>query len=144
MQPLRTGLGRTVPELNVDGLGQLHLGTFEKTLFSMVTPQIEEILTERAFDSVLILGIEVRAISMQGPTPSAPNRTVIYFRSLLSVPRLCAPNRVGPPRQRLSRACPGGRRFERKQRRGPYRSRNDAPGWRSDLDQRVLFIRANG
>ena len=47
-----------MPELNVKELGSLHLGTFDKTLFSMVIPPVENIL-ERDFQSVLILGIEV-------------------------------------------------------------------------------------
>lgn len=61
-----TGLGPTVPELNVNELGPLHLGTFDKTLFSMIIPQIDLILKDGHFKSVLILGIEVRVISMQG------------------------------------------------------------------------------
>lgn len=61
------GLGPTVPELNVDELGSLHLGTFDKTLFSMVIPQIDAILKDHGFESVLIVGIEVRT----GPTPGA-------------------------------------------------------------------------
>ena len=53
------GLGPTVPELNVQDLGSLHLGTFDKTLFSMVIPPVEAILKEHGFNSVLIVGIEV-------------------------------------------------------------------------------------
>ena len=56
------GLGSTAPELNVQDLGSLYLGTFDKTLFSMVIPQVEAILKERDFESVLILGIEVRLV----------------------------------------------------------------------------------
>ena len=58
------GLGATVPELKVNELGPLHLGTFDKTLFSAVIPPIEALLKGRNFESVLILGIEVREISM--------------------------------------------------------------------------------
>ena len=58
------GLGPTVPELNVNGLGSLHLGTFDKTLFSMIIPKIDETLKERCFESVLIIGIEVRASAL--------------------------------------------------------------------------------
>jgi hypothetical protein len=42
-------------------LGSLHLGTFDKTLFSMIIPPVEAILKERDFKSVVILGIEVRS-----------------------------------------------------------------------------------
>lgn len=51
-----------MPELNIQDLGSLHLGTFDKTLFSMVTPPVEAVLKERDFKSVLILGIEVRLV----------------------------------------------------------------------------------
>jgi nicotinamidase-related amidase len=59
------GLGKTVPELDVHELGSLHLGTFDKTLFSLVIPQIEAILKQHDFKSVLILGIESHVCVMQ-------------------------------------------------------------------------------
>jgi len=46
----------------VQDLGPLHLGTFEKTRFSMVIPQVEAILKDHHFRSILILGIEVRSV----------------------------------------------------------------------------------
>ena len=55
------GLGSTVPELKLEDLGSLHLGTFDKTLFSMVIPPVEAILKQRNCESVVILGIEVRS-----------------------------------------------------------------------------------
>lgn len=55
-----TGLGPTIPELDVEQLGPLHLGTFSKTRFSMDIPEIDAILKQHGFQSVLILGIEVR------------------------------------------------------------------------------------
>jgi len=58
-------LGPTVPELNVQDLGPLHLGTFDKTRFSMVIPQVEAILKEHHFKSILILGIESHVCVMQ-------------------------------------------------------------------------------
>ena len=63
------GLGATAPELDVNELGPLHLGTFDKTLFSMVIPPIEALLKQHNFESVLILGIEVREISMWQALP---------------------------------------------------------------------------
>lgn len=51
-----------MPELNVNDLGPLHLGTFDKTIFSMLIPPVEAILKERDFKSVVILGIEVRLV----------------------------------------------------------------------------------
>lgn len=59
------GLGVTVPELDVNELGSLHLGTFDKTLFSMVIPQIEGILEQQDFKSVLIVGIESHVCVIQ-------------------------------------------------------------------------------
>jgi len=54
-------LGPTVPELSPTfmDLGPLHLGTVEKTLFSMVTPEVTSILKDHNFQSVCIFGIEV-------------------------------------------------------------------------------------
>ena len=43
-------------------LGPLHLGTFDKTRFSMIIPPVEAILKERRFRSILIVGIEVRSV----------------------------------------------------------------------------------
>ncbi|PSS36855.1 hypothetical protein PHLCEN_2v1283 [Hermanssonia centrifuga] len=52
-------LGDTVPEIDLQNLGPLHLGTLEKSLFSMVTPELEGLLRHHNFKSVIIMGIEV-------------------------------------------------------------------------------------
>ncbi|KAF9779558.1 Isochorismatase hydrolase [Thelephora terrestris] len=75
------GLGATVPELNVNELGPLHLGTFDKTLFSMVVPPVEAILKQHDFESVLIVGIEVREISMRR---SIPRRSLVTHVHVLA------------------------------------------------------------
>jgi hypothetical protein len=46
--------------IDLTSLGPLHLGTFEKTLFSMATPEVISLLNERGFKSLVLLGIEVR------------------------------------------------------------------------------------
>ena len=53
-------LGPTVPELSPAELGPLHLGTFEKTLFSMATPDVLSLLEKHNTKSVVLFGIEVR------------------------------------------------------------------------------------
>lgn len=52
-------LGNTVPEIDLASLGPLHLGTVEKTLFSMVTPEVQALLQQHNFKSVIVMGIEV-------------------------------------------------------------------------------------
>ncbi|CCM04025.1 uncharacterized protein FIBRA_06182 [Fibroporia radiculosa] len=54
-------LGSTVPELDVESLGPLYLGAIEKTLFSMLTPEVKSLLKERNFKSVVLFGIEAIA-----------------------------------------------------------------------------------
>jgi hypothetical protein len=57
---LPTALGYTAPEIIIDSLGPLHLGTIEKTLFSMVTPEVKSILNANThIKSVVLVGIEV-------------------------------------------------------------------------------------
>lgn len=51
-------LGQVVPEIDVSGLGELYLGPFEKTLFSMVIPEVEEAMKNRDIKSVILFGIE--------------------------------------------------------------------------------------
>uniref|UniRef100_A0A8D0GZE9 Isochorismatase domain containing 2 n=1 Tax=Sphenodon punctatus TaxID=8508 RepID=A0A8D0GZE9_SPHPU len=54
------GLGRTVPELGADGIP-----TYEKTCFSMVTPEVErEMAAVPGLCSVLLCGIETQACIM--------------------------------------------------------------------------------
>jgi len=84
-----------VPELNIHDLGPLHLGTFDKTLFSMVIPPVEAILKERYLKSVLILGIEVR-LACEGPRSGASSSCTNDLGSP-SVSRLRDANNFGPP-----------------------------------------------
>ncbi|KAK7696584.1 hypothetical protein QCA50_001242 [Cerrena zonata] len=58
-------LGPTVPELDVASLGPLYLGAVEKTLFSMATPEVLNILQERSIRSVILLGIEAHVCVLQ-------------------------------------------------------------------------------
>jgi hypothetical protein len=55
------GLGPTIPELALGTLGSLHLGTFSKSLFSMVTPEVTQAIASRKppVKSVILCGIEV-------------------------------------------------------------------------------------
>ena len=57
---LQTALGPLDPALDLGELGDLHLGTFDKSTFSMVTPDIENILKSRpTIKNVVLFGIEV-------------------------------------------------------------------------------------
>ncbi|TFY82518.1 hypothetical protein EWM64_g1489 [Hericium alpestre] len=58
-------LGPTVPELPAEPLGDLHLGTIEKTLFSMATPEVISILKERHMHSIVLFGIESHVCVLQ-------------------------------------------------------------------------------
>jgi len=59
-------LGSTAPEIIIDSLGPLHLGTIEKTLFSMVTPEVKAILnTNSRLKSVVLFGIESHVCVLQ-------------------------------------------------------------------------------
>jgi len=59
-------LGSTAPEIIIDSLGPLHLGTIEKTLFSMVTSEVKAILnTNTRLKSVVLLGIESHVCVLQ-------------------------------------------------------------------------------
>jgi hypothetical protein len=58
--PTLTALGYTAPEIALDSLGPLHLGTLEKNSFSMVTPETKAILSNHTHvKSVVLFGIEV-------------------------------------------------------------------------------------
>lgn len=60
------GLGPTAPEIDLESLGDLHLGTFSKTAFSMVVPPVQEILKERShINSVVLFGIESHVCVLQ-------------------------------------------------------------------------------
>ena len=56
-----TALGNTVPEIDLASLGPLHVGTVEKTLFSMITPEVHAALEHHNAKSVIVMGIEVRS-----------------------------------------------------------------------------------
>ncbi|KLO16386.1 Isochorismatase hydrolase [Schizopora paradoxa] len=58
-------LGHTVPELNVGQLGSLHLKTVDKTLFSLVTPEVENVLRSRSVKSAILMGIESHICILQ-------------------------------------------------------------------------------
>lgn len=48
-----------MPEVDLQSLGSLHLGTVEKSLFSMATSEVDAYLKQHNFKSIIILGIEV-------------------------------------------------------------------------------------
>lgn len=52
-------LGNTVPEVDLESLGPLHLCTVQKSMFSMVTPEVHALLQEHNFKSIIVMGIEV-------------------------------------------------------------------------------------
>jgi len=58
-------LGSTVPEIDLQTLGPLHLKTVEKTLFSMFTPEVEAILKKHDLKSVVLFGIESHVCVLQ-------------------------------------------------------------------------------
>ena len=62
LRHLSAALGKTDARLNLASLGPLHLGTVEKTLFSMATPEFLSVLDKRPFQSLVLMGIEVRSI----------------------------------------------------------------------------------
>lgn len=62
------GLGATVPELTSALLSlpaHLNLGLFSKSLFSMITPEVETAIQQRdtPVRNIVLFGIEVRLIS---------------------------------------------------------------------------------
>jgi len=61
------GLGPTVPELALGTLGHLHLGTYPKTLFSMITPDLINLLATRQppVKSIVLFGIESHVCVLQ-------------------------------------------------------------------------------
>ena len=62
LRHISAALGKTDDRLNLASLGPLHLGTVEKTLFSMATPEFFSVLDKRPFQSLVLMGIEVRFI----------------------------------------------------------------------------------
>ncbi|KAF8583979.1 Isochorismatase hydrolase [Ramaria rubella] len=61
------GLGPTVPELALSTLGPLHLGTYQKSLFSMIVPDIVTLLSSRQtpVKSIVLFGIESHVCVLQ-------------------------------------------------------------------------------
>ncbi|KAH9482898.1 Isochorismatase domain-containing protein 2A [Psilocybe cubensis] len=58
-------LGPTDPAIDLQSLGPLLLGTFDKTLFSMVVPEVQDILASRQVSSIVIFGIESHVCVLQ-------------------------------------------------------------------------------
>ncbi|KAF8211497.1 Isochorismatase-like protein [Mycena galopus ATCC 62051] len=59
-------LGPTDPAVNLDSLGDLHVGTFDKTLFSMLTTEVLAFLDTRpGIKSVVLMGIESHICMLQ-------------------------------------------------------------------------------
>lgn len=55
----RLALGPIDPQIDTSSLGPLYLGSFDKTRFSMITPDIKAILDARPHTtSVVLFGIE--------------------------------------------------------------------------------------
>ncbi|KAF8607656.1 Isochorismatase hydrolase [Ceratobasidium sp. AG-I] len=52
--------GNTVPELMYDHLDNLQLGIYPKTKFSMITPEVEEIIQRNRINGVVLMGIETQ------------------------------------------------------------------------------------
>jgi len=59
-------LGPIDPDIDLSSLGTLFLGTYDKTLFSMVIPEIQELLVDQShITSVVIFGIESHICVLQ-------------------------------------------------------------------------------
>ncbi|KAJ7237210.1 Isochorismatase-like protein [Mycena haematopus] len=59
-------LGPTDPAVNLDSLGALHVGTYDKTLFSMLTTEVLACLhTRPAIKSIVLMGIESHICVLQ-------------------------------------------------------------------------------
>jgi len=59
-------LGPTDPAIDLESLGSLLLGPYDKTLFSMITPGVNSILETRPkIDSIVIFGIESHVCVLQ-------------------------------------------------------------------------------
>ncbi|KAJ6516252.1 Isochorismatase-like protein [Mycena sanguinolenta] len=59
-------LGPTDPAVDLDSLGALHIGTYDKTLFSMLTAEVLDCLHARpAVKSVVLMGIESHICVLQ-------------------------------------------------------------------------------
>ncbi|KIJ70413.1 hypothetical protein HYDPIDRAFT_105126 [Hydnomerulius pinastri MD-312] len=60
------GLGSTTSDIDVASLGDLHVATIEKSLFSMMIPEVKALLSERPqIKSVVLFGIESHVCVLQ-------------------------------------------------------------------------------
>lgn len=70
---LLQALGHTDTAIDLASLGPLHIATIDKTLFSMLTPEVKGILSARPhIKNVIVMGIEVYA-SFVTTRPSQPS-----------------------------------------------------------------------
>ncbi|KAF9076633.1 Isochorismatase-like protein [Rhodocollybia butyracea] len=61
-----TALGPTDPDVDLASLGDLHLRTIDKTLFSMIVPEVRDILIAGSNDkNVVLMGIESHICILQ-------------------------------------------------------------------------------
>ncbi|KAH7916713.1 Isochorismatase-like protein [Hygrophoropsis aurantiaca] len=59
-------LGKTDPDIDLASLGDLHIATIDKTLFSMVIPEVTTLLKSRTdIQSIVIFGIESHVCVLQ-------------------------------------------------------------------------------
>ncbi|KAF7301566.1 hypothetical protein MIND_00722100 [Mycena indigotica] len=59
-------LGPTDPAIALESLGPLHIGTFDKTLFSMLTPEVlSQITTRPHIKNIVLIGIESHICILQ-------------------------------------------------------------------------------
>ncbi|PBK73205.1 Isochorismatase hydrolase [Armillaria solidipes] len=59
-------LGPTDPAIDLESLGSLHVGTADKTLFSMLTPEVKDVLLSRPhIKTVVLMGIEAHICILQ-------------------------------------------------------------------------------
>ncbi|KAK0467754.1 Isochorismatase-like protein [Desarmillaria tabescens] len=59
-------LGPTDPAIDLVSLGSLHVGTADKTLFSMLTPEVNNVLLSRPhIKTVVLMGIEAHICILQ-------------------------------------------------------------------------------
>ncbi|KAK2466390.1 hypothetical protein APHAL10511_002032 [Amanita phalloides] len=73
-------LGPIDPDIDLSPLGRLLVGTYDKTLFSMVTPEVEAILqAEPQINSVVLFGIESHVCVLQTMLSLASYPVSVYI-----------------------------------------------------------------
>jgi len=78
-------LGPIDPAIDLASLGSLHLGTFDKTDFSMFIPEVAAILQARPLiNSLVLFGIEVVARSYISRTLTVIYRAGTYMHLAIS------------------------------------------------------------